>query len=48
MDRKKELQPGSHGELRDPKLPVVHGTDGGNAALQQIHSAPIPQPSKEL
>lgn len=46
MERKKGSP--SHSELRDPKLPVIHGNMGGNAALQQIHSAPIPQPPKEL
>ena len=48
MDQKKTPTPYERGELRDPKLPVIRGAQGGNTALRQIHSAPIPQPPKAL
>lgn len=48
MERKKETTPDRYSELRDPKLPAVNGTFGNSVAMQQIHTAPIPQPPKEL
>lgn len=38
-----QKQPLHHGELRDPKLPVIHGGVQGNRAEQRVCPAPIPQ-----
>lgn len=38
-----EKVPQRHGELHDPKLPVIHGGATGNRAEQRAHPSPIPQ-----
>ena len=37
-----EKAPQRHGELHDPKLPVIHGGATGNRAEQRAHPSPIP------
>lgn len=43
MMKQPEKQPLRHGDLHDPKLPVIHGTATSGLCQQQIHPAPIPQ-----
>lgn len=38
-----EKTPQRHDELRDPKLPVIHGGASGNRAEQHNRPSPIPQ-----
>lgn len=42
MEHQKK-QPEAHSELRDPKLPAVHGTSLGNRAQERVCPAPLPQ-----
>lgn len=39
--------PEQHGDIRDPKLPVIHGNTLGNRAEQRLCPAPVPQSQTE-
>lgn len=44
MERSEDQKaPQRHGELHDPKLPVVHGGSFVGQAQKQVHPAPIPE-----
>ena len=40
-------QPHSHSDLRDPKLPIIHGNTVGNRAEQRVCPSPIEAPKVE-